>query len=237
MTATSLSPLYPIRDPLRYVRSSPPPLSSSSLAPSPPLPPPAQPPSVVPSSAPRVIQPDARSTGAQSRKAAFVPTSQRPTAFTPGALLTPIVTGPKRRLTSRVHSRRRPFLLCGGGLAQSSASTYAAGPLRFTQFCDTHGISEEARMLASHRLVIAFVSQHIAKSARSLRACGPGTCTTMPHGWATTTGSSSAVLLRINRALCTSALRVSRFPSTTSSRCSALSACPTRCTRRYGRWR
>ncbi|KAF7305005.1 hypothetical protein MKEN_01215300 [Mycena kentingensis (nom. inval.)] len=44
--------------------------------------------------------------------------------------------------------------------APKSTSSYAAGLLRFTQFCDEHGVSEEDRMPASHVLLSAFVAQN-----------------------------------------------------------------------------
>jgi hypothetical protein len=44
-------------------------------------------------------------------------------------------------------------------LAPSTRSTYAAGLLRFTQFCDSWKISEQDRMPASAALLAAFVSQ------------------------------------------------------------------------------
>ncbi len=80
------------------------------------------------------------------------------------------------------------LLAVRGGLAQSSASTYAAGPLRFTQFCDTHGISEEARMpasTASSAPLSASTSRRleVARSAHGFRVCGPGICTTTLRGW------------------------------------------------------
>ena len=47
-----------------------------------------------------------------------------------------------------------------GALAPSTKSTYAAGPLRFTQFCDKWGISEEARMPADYALLCAFIGEY-----------------------------------------------------------------------------
>ncbi|KAJ3537651.1 hypothetical protein NMY22_g5509 [Coprinellus aureogranulatus] len=44
-----------------------------------------------------------------------------------------------------------------GALAKSTRSTYAAGLLRFTQFCDQWGISEFERMPASYALLCAFI--------------------------------------------------------------------------------
>ena len=47
-----------------------------------------------------------------------------------------------------------------GALAISSRSTYAAGMLRFSQFCDKWQISEGARMPASYALLCAFIGNY-----------------------------------------------------------------------------
>ena len=47
-----------------------------------------------------------------------------------------------------------------GAFATSSKSTYAAGLLRFNQFCDKWQISEHARMPASYTLLCAFIGNH-----------------------------------------------------------------------------
>jgi hypothetical protein len=47
-----------------------------------------------------------------------------------------------------------------GALAPNTKSTYAAGPLRFTQFCDKWVISEEARMPANYALLCAFIGEY-----------------------------------------------------------------------------
>jgi hypothetical protein len=47
-----------------------------------------------------------------------------------------------------------------GALAISSKSTYAAGLLRFNQFCDKWQISEGSRMPASYALLCAFIGNH-----------------------------------------------------------------------------
>lgn len=47
-----------------------------------------------------------------------------------------------------------------GALATSSRSTYAAGLLRFNQFCDKWQISEVARMPASYALLCAFIGSY-----------------------------------------------------------------------------
>lgn len=57
------------------------------------------------------------------------------------------------------------------GLAHSTRSTYGAGILRFTQFCDLEGVSEEARMPASYSLLCAFLSSMVGKvSDASMRS-------------------------------------------------------------------
>jgi hypothetical protein len=47
-----------------------------------------------------------------------------------------------------------------GAYAPNTKSTYAAGTLRFTQFCDTWSIDEEARMPASYPLLCAFIGEY-----------------------------------------------------------------------------
>jgi len=47
-----------------------------------------------------------------------------------------------------------------GALAPNTKSTYGAGPLRFTQFCDKWDIAEEDRMPASYPLLCAFIGEH-----------------------------------------------------------------------------
>ncbi|KAJ7052639.1 hypothetical protein C8F01DRAFT_1331752 [Mycena amicta] len=47
------------------------------------------------------------------------------------------------------------------GLVKKSQSTYAAGLLRFTQFCDERGISEDRRMPADATLLACFISSSI----------------------------------------------------------------------------
>jgi hypothetical protein len=47
-----------------------------------------------------------------------------------------------------------------GALAPNTKSTYAAGPLRFTQFCDKWNITEEARMPADYALLCAFIGEY-----------------------------------------------------------------------------
>ncbi len=160
--------LNPIRDPLRHVRSPPSLLSSppsSSLLRPPPLsiPPPVLPSPTISSSAPRTIHPRRPQHGRTIAK-----NSLRPHVAAANRIYawrTPYGDRERADVEAELPGSlaAQALLAVRGGLAQNSASTYAAGPLRFTQFCDTHGISEEARMPASHRLVSAFVSQHIAK--------------------------------------------------------------------------
>lgn len=52
-----------------------------------------------------------------------------------------------------------------GALAPNTKATYAAGPKRFTQFCDEWGIDEEGRMPASYPLLCAFIAEHKGKQA------------------------------------------------------------------------
>jgi hypothetical protein len=47
--------------------------------------------------------------------------------------------------------------------APNTKSTYAAGTLHFTQFCDTWGIDEEERMPASYPPLCAFIGEHKGK--------------------------------------------------------------------------
>jgi len=46
-------------------------------------------------------------------------------------------------------------------LAPNTRSTYGAGPLHFTQFCDKWGISEEACMPMDYPLLCAFIGEHM----------------------------------------------------------------------------
>jgi hypothetical protein len=47
-----------------------------------------------------------------------------------------------------------------GALAPGTKSSYAAGLLRWTQFCDKHAIPEESRMPASYALICGFIAEH-----------------------------------------------------------------------------
>ncbi|KAF7306192.1 hypothetical protein MIND_00409500 [Mycena indigotica] len=70
-----------------------------------------------------------------------------------------------RRPSSEPHSQQTkstaytlPFF---AAFAPDTQSTYAAGLLRFHQYCDSISIDEEARMPASAALISAFVSKHV----------------------------------------------------------------------------
>lgn len=53
------------------------------------------------------------------------------------------------------------------GLAPSTMTTYAAGLLRWSQYCDSMNISEEDRMPASDILIIGFMGFHMGKVSGS----------------------------------------------------------------------
>ncbi|KAF7319948.1 hypothetical protein MKEN_00778600 [Mycena kentingensis (nom. inval.)] len=55
----------------------------------------------------------------------------------------------------------RTYATLHASYAPNSSSSYAAGPLRFNQFCDEFGIPEEDRMPASNILLSAFISHHV----------------------------------------------------------------------------
>jgi hypothetical protein len=54
-----------------------------------------------------------------------------------------------------------------GALAPNSKVTYAAGILRWNQFCDKYGISEEDRMPASYTLLCAFITEYKGRQSGS----------------------------------------------------------------------
>ncbi|PPQ84481.1 hypothetical protein CVT24_012455 [Panaeolus cyanescens] len=56
------------------------------------------------------------------------------------------------------HAVDKAYNLVADSLEESSKTTYGAGLLRFTQFCDEHDIDEEKRMPAHPDLVAAFVA-------------------------------------------------------------------------------
>jgi len=57
------------------------------------------------------------------------------------------------------------FMAIRGALAPNTRTTYAAGVMRFTQFCDRWDIDEEARMPASYALLCAFIGEYKGKQA------------------------------------------------------------------------
>ena len=66
-------------------------------------------------------------------------------------------------------------------LVPATATTYAAGMKRFTQFCDQWNIPESDRMPASYALLSAFIACHIGKQAGSTVK----TWLSGIHGWHT----------------------------------------------------
>lgn len=75
------------------------------------------------------------------------------------------------RHLSELHNKIPPalahstYLTIRSALKAETVSTYAAGILRFTQFCDLWNIPENERMPASYALLSAFISAHIGKNA------------------------------------------------------------------------
>ena len=64
-----------------------------------------------------------------------------------------------------------------GALAPCTKSTYAAGPLRFTPFCDKWDISEEARMPADYALLCTFIGEYKGlQSGNTIRSWLAGLC-------------------------------------------------------------
>ncbi|KAJ7077208.1 hypothetical protein C8R44DRAFT_896353 [Mycena epipterygia] len=55
----------------------------------------------------------------------------------------------------------RTYTTIFASFAPETQSNYAAGLLRFHQFCDKHQIPERARMPASHFLLAAFIAEHV----------------------------------------------------------------------------
>ena len=63
------------------------------------------------------------------------------------------------------------FTAIWGALAPNTRTTYGAGPLRFTQFCDKWSITEEARMPAEYPLLCAFIGEHLTlQSGNTIRS-------------------------------------------------------------------
>ena len=96
-------------------------------------------------------------------------------------ILTPSIFRPRVMAVDRLFSWRTPYgvshdqsllaelpsalaesakMAITGALAISSKSTYGAGLLRFSQFCDRWSISESARMPASYALLCAFIGNY-----------------------------------------------------------------------------
>ncbi|KAF5335578.1 hypothetical protein D9758_017968 [Tetrapyrgos nigripes] len=57
--------------------------------------------------------------------------------------------------------------MAGVSVVESSFETYAAGPLRFTQFCDEYKVDEHLRMPADKVLVAAFIGFHLGQKSGS----------------------------------------------------------------------
>lgn len=56
----------------------------------------------------------------------------------------------------------RTFAVIFAAFAPETQQTYGAGLLRFHQFCDRYELPETSRMPASHLLLAAFISDHVA---------------------------------------------------------------------------
>jgi hypothetical protein len=78
---------------------------------------------------------------------------------------TPFATRHRLQLSSELPAPlvEGAMLAIHGALAPNTKNTYGAGPLRFTQFCDTWQIAEEDRMPASYALLCAFIGEHKGK--------------------------------------------------------------------------
>ncbi|KAJ3816863.1 hypothetical protein F5880DRAFT_1493803, partial [Lentinula raphanica] len=57
--------------------------------------------------------------------------------------------------------------LVGSGITIETKTSYAAGLLRWHQFCDEENVPEEDHMPASYVLIAAFVSRHAGKYSGS----------------------------------------------------------------------
>ena len=109
------------------------------------------------------------------------PSTRKPRKPRPDRVLIPSSLRPRVMAVDRLFSWRTPYGLSHddsllaelppalvesakisimGALAIFSRSTYAAGLLRFNQFCDKWSISEGARMPASYALLCAFIGNH-----------------------------------------------------------------------------
>ena len=107
--------------------------------------------------------------------------TRKPRKPRPDRILTPSSFRPRVMAVDRLFSWHTPFgishdesllaqlppalvesakMSITGALAVSSQSTYAAGLLRFNQFCNRWEISEDARMPASYALLCAFIGNY-----------------------------------------------------------------------------
>ena len=88
-----------------------------------------------------------------------------------------------------------------GAQAASLRSTYAAGLLRFSQFCDTWQISESARMPASYALLCTFFGNLPlgGSSDPGFPVSVPGILLITPLGMAMTNGYKWPRSLRIKK--------------------------------------
>jgi hypothetical protein len=118
--------------------------------------------------------------------------TRKPRKPRPDRMLIPNPLRPRVMAVDRIYSWRTPYGLSHddsllaelppalvesakmsitGALATSSRSTYAAGLLRFNQFCDRWQISEGTRMPASYALLCAFIGNHKgATSGRTIKS-------------------------------------------------------------------
>ena len=94
-----------------------------------------------------------------------IPNPLRPTVAAPQRLthwLTPFGIDYMNRLSlsfpPEIVARNRLILSCS--VSAATLSTYAAGLLRFTQFCDEFNIPETACMPASEALLCIFITSH-----------------------------------------------------------------------------
>ena len=94
-----------------------------------------------------------------------IPNPLRPTVAAPQCLthwLTPFGNNYMNRLSLSfppeiiAHDR----LILSRSVSAATLSTYAAGLLRFTQFCDEFNVPETARMPASEALLCIFITSH-----------------------------------------------------------------------------
>jgi hypothetical protein len=138
------------------------------------------------SSAPQVTvlsnpRPTSLPTSGHSLLTTSLPSTRKPRKPRPDRILASNSLRPRVMAVDRLFSWRTPYGLSHdesllaelppalvesakmsitGALATSSRSTYAAGLLRFNQFCDKWQISETARMPASYGLLCAFIGNY-----------------------------------------------------------------------------